>query len=319
MTVGNRPGEIINMLQAVSIPLAAKICAAVVLTGGAGVVTYEIAEQDSEPTTVVAETTDERPDALAFDEGFVGEADDHHEASGMAEFKVELEEPADDETEGTGEKKQQEKEEADTKAPEIVILSPENESHHDEAKLVFEGETAPGAKVTAGPYPATVDGDGNWRIELILSPGANKATISAQDAAGNIGYATVTVWLDVEEDTKEENSEETKEKEEDESNDVAFSANQQYGSCNDDKPYDVFWGTATPGSKITISSPHGSAMVEVNHKGHWEKKVYFEGAPIDQTFVVTISGVNGSRNFEFTAESHEAGDGHESGAGESAE
>lgn len=81
---------------------------------------------------------------------------------------------------------------------------------------------------------------------------------------------------------------------------VAFSASQAYGTCGEQIPYDIFSGTADPGSTVTISSPHGSGSVTADGSGHWERKVEFAGAPRGSTFEVAVSGVGGSKTFEFT-------------------
>lgn len=82
---------------------------------------------------------------------------------------------------------------------------------------------------------------------------------------------------------------------------VAFSASQKYGSCGEAVPYDIFSGTATPGSTITISSPYGSGTATADTDGHWSRKVEFPGAPAHETFSVSVSGLDGSKSFSFTA------------------
>jgi len=82
---------------------------------------------------------------------------------------------------------------------------------------------------------------------------------------------------------------------------VAFRASQAYGSCGEEVPYDIFSGTATPGSTITISSPYGSGSATADGYGHWERTVEFPGAPSGETFAVTASGLGGSKTFQFTA------------------
>lgn len=292
------------MLQGITLPVAAKVCAAVCLTGGAGITTYRVADLGEDSATVVA--TDSAPSALAFENeprpdsaGPISEIT--AEEGTMVANHVAVEPPAEAKTEPEPEQKV---EAADTEPPEIVVLSPTNDSKHEDAKLVFEGETEPGATVTAGPYPAEVDDDGHWRIELILSPGANSTTFAATDADGNIGYATVKVWL-VEEESDKKDDAHDKDDNDDKPEvvDVKFTANQKYGSKDATKPYDVFWGTATPGSKVTISSPYGSATVEVDEKGHWEKKVYFEAAPVGEPFTVTVTAENGSETFSYVVKS----------------
>lgn len=82
---------------------------------------------------------------------------------------------------------------------------------------------------------------------------------------------------------------------------IAFSAAQAYGSCDEPVPYDIFSGQATPGSTITISSPHGSGSTTADSSGHWERKVEFPSAPRGEAFSVSVSGLGGSKTFSFTA------------------
>ena len=80
-----------------------------------------------------------------------------------------------------------------------------------------------------------------------------------------------------------------------------FSANQKYGSCSENPPYDVFWGTGIPGSVVEIGSPYGSARIEVGTGGWWEKKVFFETAPVGETFEVVVGDSLGNvKTFTFT-------------------
>ena len=82
---------------------------------------------------------------------------------------------------------------------------------------------------------------------------------------------------------------------------VAFTASQKYGSCGEAVPYDVFSGTANPGSTITISSSYGSGSTVADGNGHWSTTVEFPAAPRGETFTVTASGAGGSKTFSFTA------------------
>ena len=87
---------------------------------------------------------------------------------------------------------------------------------------------------------------------------------------------------------------------------VAFSASQQYGSCGEAVPYDIFSGTATPGTTVTISSAYGSGTAVADAHGNWSRKVEFPSAPRNETFSVTVSGAGGSKTLDFTA----TGDAH---------
>jgi hypothetical protein len=83
---------------------------------------------------------------------------------------------------------------------------------------------------------------------------------------------------------------------------VEFTANQQYGECAEEVPYDVFWGTAEPYSTIWVESAYGVADTVVNGEGHWEILVEFPNAPRGETFDVGVgSSAGGSRAFPFIA------------------
>jgi len=175
----------------------------------------------------------------------------------------------------------------DTTPPRIEILHPEDGQVFHEKTITFEGKTEPGAKVTAGRYEADVNEDGHWKIRLVLSEGRNLARFTATDAAGNSADATVTVVYEPKDEKPPS---------------VEFSAHQKYGSSSARPPYDLFWGTATPGAKIYIESDFGSKQVTANSKGGWEAKVYFPEAPIGKAFRVVVESSDGGRKvFEFVA------------------
>lgn len=303
------------MLEALPLSLALKMCAAgVVVAGGAGLVTVEVLSSDEKPSTVVVETpstlgfaddqdvpprrteVDDRVEVKSEPVDEKDQVDDKSEDEDKDEVKVESkDEPEAKETDKESEEpKDADAVEVDAVEVGVAILWPEDGSYHEKANVVFEGEASAGARVFAGPYEATVDGKGHWRIELILRAGANRAVIKAEDAKGNVAEDSITAWLDIKEEPK-------KEEPKDDPVNVEFSAQQQYGTCGEEVPYDVFWGTTTPNSVVEISSPYGSARVEVGEKGHWEKKVFFETAPRGQSFAVTVYAENGSKTFEFIA------------------
>ncbi len=88
--------------------------------------------------------------------------------------------------------------------------------------------------------------------------------------------------------------------------DVKFTAHQQYGSCGEAIPYDVFWGTEDPGTKIYVSSKYGSGKTVANEHGEWEIRVEFPDAPVGKTFEVVIETDDGGRKvFTFTRTSGE--------------
>jgi NAD-dependent dihydropyrimidine dehydrogenase PreA subunit len=182
----------------------------------------------------------------------------------------------------------------DTTAPPISITSPSDGARFDVTTISFEGTTEPGAKVAAGRWQADVDGSGNWVLTLVLSEGANRATFTATDPAGNTSTASVVVHYHPPPPPP------PKDEGDDKPVDWEFSARQVYGSCAETPPYDVFYGTAQPGTVVTVTSEYGSAATEVTAKGEWEVKVFFEGAPRGKVFAVKVKDVQGNKKiFEF--------------------
>ena len=156
--------------------------------------------------------------------------------------------------------------------------------------IEFRGTTEPGATVFAGQYQAYVDGEGNWSILLVLSPGANGARFVATDAAGNQAEARVTVHYDPPKPTTT-----TKAPEE-----IEFTAHNVYGSCEETPPFDIYWGTAPPGTPIYVESEYGSGSTTANAEGEWEVKVYFPEAPAEKVFSVKVKNDEGKKfYFEF--------------------
>lgn len=221
------------------------------------------------------------------------------------------------------EPKEIEKEPVDEDPPDIVILHPEDGQVFETKEVVFEGKTEPGARVFAGDHEAEVSEDGAWRIVLVLEKGENHVTVKAIDEAENIGKDSVTVVYKAPkpkvEEPKEEKPKEEKPKEE--PAEWKFKAQQLYGQCGENPPYDVFYGTGKPGTAIYIESEFGGGVAEVNDKGHWEKKIYFEGAPLNEAFVVHVEDQFGNHKaFEFIhtgeEEEHGGGEGEGEGGGE---
>lgn len=176
---------------------------------------------------------------------------------------------------------------ADTTPPPLAITTPKQDDHFEIDVIEFRGTTEPGASVFAGQYEANVDGEGNWSIVLILSPGANGARFVATDPAGNQAEARVTVHFDMPEPTTTT----TKAPKED----IKFTAHNVYGTCEETPPFDVYWGTAPPGTPIYVESEYGSGSTEANASGEWELKVYFPEAPGDKDFTVKVKDNKGNK------------------------
>ena len=179
----------------------------------------------------------------------------------------------------------------DTIPPRLAIGYPASDAVFDEKRIRFSGTTEPGAAVTVGKYTAKVDDAGNWSIVLTLFEGGNRAVFRATDAAGNEQTARITVYYEEPPPVTEPSPP-----------DVVFTAFSTYGSCSEDPPYGVYYGTAKAGSKVQISSAYGSGNTFANDDGHWEVKVFFPEAPSEKVFLVTVSDqFDHSKKFEFVS------------------
>ncbi|MDR9450191.1 MAG: hypothetical protein RI637_03135 [Acidimicrobiia bacterium] len=175
-------------------------------------------------------------------------------------------------------------------APDLVITYPENGAKVTEKSLQFEGTTEPGAVVAAGPYLAEVAADGHWSIVLLLNPGGNLASFTSTDAAGNVTEVTVSVTYDPPAPLKSEPPA------------TAFTAHNTWGSCAESPPYDEYYGTAKPGTRVEVISAYGSGSTTVAGNGEWYVKVFFETAPYGKTFEVKAKDGFGTKIFfEFTS------------------
>jgi hypothetical protein len=185
----------------------------------------------------------------------------------------------------------------DTTPPVLIISSPAEGAELADRSIRFAGITEPGARVVAGPYQATVDSEGGWYIDLVLSEGANTARFRAVDAYGNETTATVTVYLSSPATTTEPATPTTKVEEL-----AAFDANLTWGSRNIEPPYDEYFGTGQPGSEVVVQSEYGSGATVVQEDGTWYLKVEFPQAPPGLTFLVKVRDQYGRQEaFEFTS------------------
>lgn len=84
---------------------------------------------------------------------------------------------------------------------------------------------------------------------------------------------------------------------------VEFTAFQKYGWCSDPEPYDVYYGTARPGSTIIVTTEgHGSASTTAGDSGKWDLKVFFTNTTPGQPFAVTVGDSDGhATSFEFVS------------------
>ena len=131
---------------------------------------------------------------------------------------------------------------------------------------------------------APVEENGEWFIKLHFSddvPPNDEIKVIIESSSGNRAEFWY-VWI-------------VEEKE------IEFTAHQVYGECGEEIPYDVFWGTATPGATIWVESPYGLGSTTANEKGDWEIRVDFPEAPFGETFTVVVDSSDGGyKQFSFT-------------------
>lgn len=149
---------------------------------------------------------------------------------------------------------------------------------------VFWGTAQPGTRVTArseyGGSSAEVNADGGWEMKVRFE--APAGTTFPVTIADTNGHSKVFEFTNPQRD------------------EVGFTANQKYGSCGEEVPFDVFWGTGQPGTTVWVGSPYGGATTTVLENGSWKIRVEFPEAPVGKTFEVVIEGNAARKVFTFT-------------------
>ena len=137
--------------------------------------------------------------------------------------------------------------------------------------------------------------------EVRLEAGENELTFTATDDAGNQAAASVTVVRVIDPPrTTTTTTSTTKPPDTTTSTtkppvEWEYTAHKTYGSCSEDPPYDVYYGTGKPGTLITVSSEFGGGTTEVNESGEWSVKVFFPEAPPELTFTVKVKDFTGAK------------------------
>ena len=80
---------------------------------------------------------------------------------------------------------------------------------------------------------------------------------------------------------------------------IDFTAEAAFVECDSTPPFNEYWGTSTAGAKITISSDFGGKQVVSNGDGRWEARVEFPEAPLNETFMVTVTSSKGEAVYSF--------------------
>ena len=143
----------------------------------------------------------------------------------------------------------------------------------------FWGTGQPGTKITAssefGGASTEVGDHGEWELKVHFE--SEPGTTFAVTISDTSGHSKVFEFTNPEQAV------------------IEFSANQKYGSCSEELPFDIFYGKAEPGSTIWVESPFGGGSTTAGDKGHWEIRVDFPDAPISETFEVVIESSDGGR------------------------
>jgi hypothetical protein len=159
-------------------------------------------------------------------------------------------------------------------------------SAEDEPVELFYGGGDPGETIAlASPYGSTsvvVDEDGYWEASLAFAGAAYEEpfTVTVTNDAGEsweMGFVVV-------DPTTGECAPPVE---------YWFSAYQMWGCSIDEPPSDLFYGSGIPGDVITLDSPYGGGTTVVDETGWWELTLAFAGAPIGETFTVTVTSGDG--------------------------
>lgn len=178
--------------------------------------------------------------------------------------------------------------------PALALTYPAEGATVTDSYILFSGKAEPGSTVAAGPFETKADAHGQWSIGLVLSAGQNVATFSTTSEDGVETKDSVTVhYKPPHQVAGDVDEHQTK------PHDGGFHASQQYGSCGEAVPYDVFKGKAAPGTTITVSSPYGGGTATAGGDGYWKAKVTFEAAPVGQEFTVNVSDGASTETFSF--------------------
>lgn len=85
---------------------------------------------------------------------------------------------------------------SDTTPPSIKVTSPDDGDTVTKRTVTFKGTVEKGSTVKSGPYKADVNDDGTWSIRLVVVDGANGATFTATDKAGNSASVRIVVHFE---------------------------------------------------------------------------------------------------------------------------
>lgn len=157
----------------------------------------------------------------------------------------------------------------------------------DPVKVMFQGTGTPGSKVAAssphGSAETAIGGGGGWELKLLMPgvPAGTTVNIRVSDSVSGTSkdFSVTTSAAPAPK--------------------YHFKANAAYVDCDEAIPYNEYWGTATPGATITISSPYGGGQVTADGSGAWSARIEFPSAPVGQKFQVALASSKDSQTFSF--------------------
>ena len=82
---------------------------------------------------------------------------------------------------------------------------------------------------------------------------------------------------------------------------VTPTADQRFGLTADADPFEVFTGTAEPGTVITAASPYGSGETTADENGEWRLRLAFVDLPFDEPFSIEVTVGDTSFSFPFVS------------------
>jgi hypothetical protein len=147
----------------------------------------------------------------------------------------------------------------------------------------FYGVAEPGTVVTAySPYGTAdlvVGESGEFSLKLFFDGAPTGVTFPVTLTVGGTKYDYEFTWLW-------------------DPQNIEISAHQGYGQSDAPSPFEKFYGSAPPGTRVTITSAYGGAETEAGDSGEWYTKVWFEGAPVGEAFPITVTV--GDQTFDFS-------------------
>ena len=169
----------------------------------------------------------------------------------------------------------------DEEPPLLEIVSPDSGAVVNRPYVIVKGITEPGAKVAIGNHRVEVGDEGHWRAEVKLREGRNEIVAVAKDTAGNMSRDSIVVIYKVA--------------------DVRFTVHQKFEVSHEERPYEVFWGTAPPDSGIVARSEYGVEDARANEHGKWELKLPLKELPANTKIRIKVSSTTGvEKTFSFT-------------------